>query len=483
MESLLRATAGEQAAAVRRGQISAAELLEEYLVHIARTNPALNAIVTLDEDGAWERARRADSALAGGAWWGPLHGVPITVKDSLKTAGMRTTSGHPPLADYVPTEDATCVARLRAAGATILGKTNLPELCIGPQSDNPLFGRANNPWDLGRTPGGSTGGGAAAVASCMSPLSIGSDAGGSVRIPAHYCGIWSLKPTEHRVPTTGHIHGKPGAPRGLRHLITVGPLARSLEDLELTLKVIAGPDSEEWEVPPVPYASVPPRSVTGLRIGWAETIGGIPITADTRTALVTLVTDLARAGATVAHGIPAGFDFDTVWETCMALFEAEISPSFPPEEAAKWTMARYADLLVHRDRHIRVLEEYFDDWDVLLLPVTAGPAIPHCLPNSPVQVDGLQVEYWKATAGYTFPFNLTGHPVVVVPLGMSSDGLPIGVQMIGRRWSEEHLIASAREIARLIAPVGNPPASPGDEAAGAQADTARFGFEVAGIGA
>ena len=461
MEWLLFATAREQACAVHDRQVSGVELLDAHLAQIARQNPALNAIVTLDEEGARARARDADDALARGERWGPLHGVPVTVKDSLETAGMRTTAGHPPIADYIPRQDATCVARLRAAGAIILGKTNLPELCIGPQSDNPIFGRTNNPWDLQRTPGGSTGGGAAAVASGMSPLTIGSDAGGSVRIPAHYCGIWSLKPTEHRVPTTGHIPELPGAPRGLRHLVTLGPLARSIDDLELALQLIAGPDSHQWEVPPVPLDPVRPRPFSRLRVAWLDTLGRIPITVDTCTALVSLVTDLEAAGATVTQGMPAAFDFDAVWETCFQLFEAEISPSSQSAEAARWTVRRYTDLLMTRDRQIGVVEDFLDDWDVLLLPVAASPAIPHCPTGSPVLVDGQEVDYWKATAGYTFPFNLTGHPVVVMPLTRASDGLPIGVQIVGRRWSEPQLFAIARQMSTLITPLSRPPATPG----------------------
>ncbi len=199
------AAAHELAAAIRERRISAVEVLDAHLARIARYNPALNAIVTHNEENARTRAREADAALARGEVWGPLHGVPVTIKDSFATAGLRTTSGFPPLTNHVPDSDATAVARLRAAGAIVLGKTNLPLLVHGFQSDNPIFGRTNNPWDHARTPGGSTGGGAAAIAAGLSPLELGSDYGGSVRIPAHFCGIYSLKPTNNRIPLTGHI--------------------------------------------------------------------------------------------------------------------------------------------------------------------------------------------------------------------------------------------------------------------------------------
>ena len=190
MNDPIFANAYELAAAIRERRASAAEVIDAHFKQIARHNPPLNAIVTLNEEGARKRAAEADAALARGEVWGPLHGVPVTIKDSFATAGIRTTSGFPPLAHYVPSEDATVVARLKAAGAIVLGKTNLPVLVQGFQSDNLVFGRTNNPWDLTRTPGGSTGGGAAALAAGMSALEIGSDYGGSVRIPAHYCGLF-----------------------------------------------------------------------------------------------------------------------------------------------------------------------------------------------------------------------------------------------------------------------------------------------------
>ena len=224
---LVFASAHEVATAVRERHVSAVEVAHTYLARIARHNPALNAIVTLNEEGALARAKEADAALGRGEIWGPLHGVPVTIKDSFATAGLRTTSGYRPVANHIPTVDAIVVARLRAAGAIILGKTNLPMLVHGFQSDNAIFGRSNNPWDLERTPGGSTGGGAAALAAGLSALEVGSDYGGSVRIPAHYCGVYSLKPTEHRIPTTGHIPELPGGPRGVRHVATPGPLARN----------------------------------------------------------------------------------------------------------------------------------------------------------------------------------------------------------------------------------------------------------------
>ena len=250
MKDIVFSSTTELAAAIRAGDVSAAEVLEAHLAQINRHNRTLNAIVTMDAEGARDRARVADEALTRGEVWGPLHGIPFTLKDAHATAGMRTTSGFPPL-DHVPDEDGTVAARLKAAGGILLGKTNLAALLADFQSSNPIFGRTNNPWDAARTPGGSSGGAAAALASGMTPFEIGTDLSGSIRIPAHFCGLFGLKPTEHRVPLTGLIPGLPPSP-SVRIMSCIGPMARSVEDLALLYSIIAGPDGRDTDVPPVP---------------------------------------------------------------------------------------------------------------------------------------------------------------------------------------------------------------------------------------
>lgn len=232
-EELAFASATELATRIRQREVRATELLEACLARIAKYNPSLNAIVTLDEEGARERVREADAALARGETWGQLHGVPMTLKDGHSVAGMRTTAGFEPLSDYVPHEDGTVAARLKAAGAIIVGKTNVPVLQDNFQTDNPIFGRTNNPWNLDHTPGGSGGGACAVVAAGLVALEVGSDLGGSIRIPAHFCGVFGLKPTEHRVSLAGHIPDLPGSPRGIRIMNAIGPHARYVDDLSL----------------------------------------------------------------------------------------------------------------------------------------------------------------------------------------------------------------------------------------------------------
>lgn len=472
-------SASELATAIRLRRVSASEVTQMYLARIATHNPKLNAVVTLDEAGARERAAQADAALGRGEVWGPLHGVPMTIKDALETAGMRTTGGHPPLAKYVPRRDATAVARLRAAGAVLMGKTNVPPLSADYRADNEIFGRTNNPWDLSRTPGGSTGGGAAAVAAGLSAFDVGSDLAASVRLPAHYCGLFGLKATEHRIPNTGHIPEPPGLARAVRHINVLGPLARSVEDLWVILKVIAGADGIEWDVPPVPLVEPPARELRTMRFAWSTDFGGLPVTEDTKRAIEGLATVLSRLGCRVENRLPPKFDLNTAWELWGEIVIAERAATAPERVAervaalnatldghplgagsakgATATLADYMTALTRRDELVTGLESFFDDFDALLCPVTVSPAIAHVPFGTPIDVDGKQVPYFLAGTAYTTPFNLSGSPVVVLPLARSQGGLPIGVQMVGRRWSEPALLAAAAKLALVTGPFTPPP--------------------------
>jgi amidase len=490
MTNLTHLTAHEMAGAIRKHTFSSREILEAHLDQITRHNPSVNAIVTLDAEQARRQASEADKALGRGELWGPLHGVPVTIKDIFETAGMRTTASFKPLADYVPGQDATVVKRLRQAGAIILGKTNTPEMAGDEQTNSPLFGRTNNPWNLERTPGGSSGGSAAAVASGMSPLDIGSDIGGSVRNPAHFCGTFSLKPSDYLVPFTGHIPPPPGSKgRGLlRQFLTPGPLARSVEDLRLALTIIAGPDEREWEVPPVPLEPAPVRDMRELRIAWSDDFG-VPVAADIKTALADLAAELARSGCRVERCDPAGFDYARALQVYGLLKEAALtvrsSPMHLPRslwraaaglvpgsnpigrgllQGAGTGLKSYAMALSQRDGYIAKMEQFLNEWDVWLVPVAALPAYPHLQSRNPVEqlratveVDGLKIPYLLATSMYTAIFNLTGNPVVVLPLGQSREGLPFGVQVVGRRWNDMALLAIAEQLTRFTGLFQAPP--------------------------
>jgi len=405
----------------------------------------------------------------------------MTIKDALETAGLRTTGGHPPLKDHVPQRDAPAVARLRAAGAILLGKTNVPPLSADYRADNPIFGRTNNPWDLARTPGGSTGGGAAAVAAGLSVFDVGSDLAGSVRTPAHFCGLFALKPTERRVPNTGHIPEPPGLARALRHMNVLGPLARCVEDLSLVLKIISGPDDAEWDVPPVAWVEPQERALQTLRFAWSADFAGIPVTADTKREIGKLANELARLGCKVEERNPDGFDFEQAWETWGEIAIAERAATAPERVAervaalhatlgdgfavargsakgARATVAGYMTALTKKDLLTSALEKFFERWDALLCPVTVSPAIPHVPFGTPIDVDEKKVPYFIAGTAYTCPFNLTGSPVVVLPLALSKEGLPIGVQVVGRRWDDPLLLYLAENLSLVTGPFTPPPA-------------------------
>src|ERR1700737_927945 len=296
MKEIVFSSTTQLAAAIRERKITAEETLEAFLAQIDKHNPVLNAVNIIDAEKAKERARAADEALARGELWGPLHGVPFTLKDAHSTAGMRTTVGFPPLANCVPEEDSTVAARLKQAGAVLLGKTNVALMLGDYQTNNPLFGRTNNPWNIERTSGGSSGGAAAALAAGMTPFEIGTDLSGSIRIPAHFCGVFGLKPTEHRVPLTGLIPGLPG-PRPIRIMSCIGPMARRVEDVALLFAIIVGPDGYDTDVAPVPVEEMPQRELQRLRIAFAPTFPGFPVAAEIRGAIKEFAGRLCPLGA------------------------------------------------------------------------------------------------------------------------------------------------------------------------------------------
>ncbi|MGZ3581744.1 MAG: amidase [Ktedonobacterales bacterium] len=453
MDIVFSSTA-QLAAAIQAKHISAAEVLDAHLAQIEAHNPTLNAIVTLDAERAHERARQADLALARGEMWGPLHGVPFTLKDALATAGMRTTTGFPPL-DHIPQEESTVSARLKAAGGILLGKTNVPPMLADYQSSNPIFGRTNNPWDIARTPGGSSGGAAAAVASGMTPFDIGTDLSGSLRIPAHFCGVFALKPTEHRVPLTGLIPGLPPPP-SVRIMSCIGPMARTAEDLALLYSIIAGPDGRDTDVPPVPLDAVPSLDLQQLRIAVAPTFPGVPVAAEMRAAVEALAQRLQPLCAAVEEAALPDLDFNQDLRSAGELIGMMVGAFQPEEQERPTTLAQYLDALHRRDQSMIAWEHFFEKWDVLLCPPSMTTAFPHCEPGSPLHLDNEDVVYWLVSA-HTTVFNYTGHPALVLPYTLDHSGLPMGIQLVGKRWSESRLLAIAQAVANVTGPFRRPP--------------------------
>ena len=469
-------SASEIAAAIRTGRLSSAEVVTAHLNHIHKYNPDINAIVAIDEESALKRARQADAALASGIVWGPLHGVPVSIKDHFAVKNTRITNAYPPLADQVTDFDATVVKRLKDAGAIILGITNMPVMAMDVQTVNPIYGQTNNPWDLARTPGGSTGGGAAAVAAGMSPLTIGSDLAGSIRIPAAYCGIYGIKPTENFVSGYGLFPGiDQMEKRTLRAMASLGPLARSIDDLKLCLEIIAGPDGHDPLVPAARMDFGPPPACRELRIAWSDNFGDVPLSKDTRAVIKQFIAKLATSGCFIEKADPP-MDFEEIWKTWGEMVDLQININHPSSTRFfMWafggfhrakspllqtvypaTYSKFIKINARRDKLITEVEQFLDPWDVFICPATPGPAPAHHAPediifgyniyNEPVTVDEHPLNYWMAHAAYTTPFNTTGHPAVIIPAGYTKNGMPIAIQVVGKRWHDMSLLGIAGVI-------------------------------------
>jgi amidase len=464
-DELCERPARELADRVRRRELSSAELVEAHLDRIERRNPTINAVVSLDAEGARAQAAAADAALIAGEAAGPLHGVPLTLKDAFDVAGLRTTVGTADL-DAVPSADSAVAGRLRAAGAILVGHTNVPPWLADHQSANPLFGATANPWDLARTAGGSSGGAAAALAAGMTPLDVGSDLVGSLRLPASFCGVYGLKATEHRIPATGFLRTPGDGARSVRIMGGFGPMARDLDDLELVLRVIAGPDGRDSDVGPARLEARPPLDVGALRLAVAPALPGATVSAAMRAQVERVAAAAADAGARVEERLPEldwGAMYRLFGELLMATTGAlDPSAALPDEHR---TLAWYFDALHRRDRLIATWGAFLSDFDGLILPAAMTTAFPHRPPGSPIDVDGAQAGYREIGMVYAFS-NLAGLPAVAVPAGFGAAGLPAGVQIAGPRWSELRLLAVAGALeAAGILPGWTPPSWPAGRAA------------------
>jgi len=456
MDELVYTSATLLAQAIRDKRVSSHEVVEAYIHRIEAVNPQLNAVVQFTADTALTQARQADVALARGEIKGPLHGVPITIKDSFDTEGIISTGGTKGRASYVPQQNATAVARMRAAGAILLGKTNLPELSLAYESNNLIYGRTNNPYDLSRTPGGSSGGESAIIAAGGSPLGLGTDGFGSIRLPAHFCGIAGLKPTSGRIPFTGLLPPGFGASARLRH---VGPMARYVEDLILTLPILAGVDWRDPATVPMPLDDPRKVELKSLRVAFYTDNGIMTPTHETIGTVRTAVHALADAGTSVEEARPAGIEqsyaifrdlfaadggagvqrlLQIAGTTGIHPFVQQFGEILHPYAM---TTAEFSGLLVRWDMFRSTLLSFLEKYDVIICPVCATPAWPHS--------STLTEEQFFA-GSYSMTYNLTGWPGVAVRSGTSPEGLPIGVQVVARPWREDVALAVAQHLETVL---------------------------------
>lgn len=478
------ASAHDMLAALRARELSAKELLALHLSQIERENPALNAIVTPDYERAQRAAQEADEARVRGDDRALL-GLPLTIKDCLHVQDLPTTSGVRARAQALAGEDALLVARVRAAGGVIMGKTNIPPYASEWQANNRLFGRTNNPWDLSRTPGGSTGGGAAAVAAGLTPLEFGSDIGGSIRVPAAFCGCYGHKPSETALPRSGHFPGSP-LPNPTLSMAVQGPLARSATDLELAFDVVAGPDIDEaagWRL------ALPPARhdhLSDYRVALFPPFPWLPVDHEILEVRETMAEKLRRAGATVALAQPETFgDGRAYYALYSSLLAVVISLGRPAR--ARWleglrsqmsrdayfvawgkglraSAADYICWFAQRERYRAAYRAFFRDWDILLAPVCMTNAFPHLDMNRPIarrmlDMNGQQVPYLHMSA-YPSLATLCGQPATAFLAGQTRSGLPVGLQAIGPYLEDRTPLRFVQLVEQAFGGFQRPPALP-----------------------
>ncbi|MEM7095192.1 MAG: amidase [Actinomycetota bacterium] len=480
-DQLTTRSATELLAALDRGEVTSIELLDAYLARNRELGSDINAVVTIDEAGARETAREADRRRANGET-APLLGLPMTIKDALATAGMRSTGGAVELADHVPDTDAEVVARVRAAGAVVFGKTNLPRWSADAQAFNEIFGTTNNPWDLSRGPGGSSGGASAAVAAGLTGAEIGTDIGGSVRLPAHFAGVCGHKPSFGVVPQLGYI-SHPTYPLSEPDVNVIGPIARTVDDLELVFDVIAGPRPDlaaGWELK-LPASRAADPSV--LRVAAHLDDPYLPVGSEVGTALAQARQALVSAGVSIDDAWPTEVPFSDVEDLGLPLISAATSPGRSAEEMERYeailrdpsshddsmVMRARASAMFHRDwlalierreAHRRSWANFFERFDVLLAPVAITPAFEHMpegnLYSRRIEVDGEQRSYHQLIM-WTSQFGYVGLPSTVVPVGLSPSGLPVGIQIVGPHLGDRTTLAFARLVESVCGGYQVPP--------------------------
>ena len=449
MEQIINQSVKQIVKAILKRRLSSSEVVEAYLRRIVEINPKLNAIVQLCEDSARSEALRADQSLSHGNVIGPLHGVPFTLKDSFDSAGIISAGGTLGRKDFIPTQDATILSRLRKNGAILIGKTNTPEFTLMYETNNLVYGQTNNPYDLSCSPGGSSGGAAAIIAAKGSPFDIGSDYGGSLRYPSHCCGITSIKPTSGRVPRTGHILPFGGV---LDSFQQIGPMAKYVEDLEIIFPLISGPDWVDPSIIPMPLESPKKINVTKLRIAFHTDNGIIPASPEISQMIRKIALMLSDSGIFIEEDRPNGIEQS--YEIMMNLLSADggasikrlLQKSNTTEHSIPWLgLAKPFDatafdaLIMKWFRFKSMMTSFFKNYDVILSPVNAYPALSHGSIRDDLQA-----------FSYTMTYNLTGWPVTVIRGGTSSEGLPIGLQIITQPWREDIALAIATYIEKEL---------------------------------
>jgi len=467
-DDLFFAPAHRLAAMIRARDVSAVEMVDAFIERIESVNHGLNAVVTLVEERASREAEESDRRLAGKGEVRPLEGLPITIKDSIITAGVRSTWGMKIFEHHVATQDAPTVARLRAAGAIIIGKTNTPEMTMDYDCDNPVFGQTNNPWNRERVPGGSSGGEAAALATGMSPLGLGSDYRGSIRVPAHFCGIVGLKPSWGTIPLSGHMAPSVSQPPPIAHMATIGPMARYVDDLTLAYNIVKGPHPSSPYTVPTPAARPEKIDLKKVRCAIFTDACDVPVTSDTRAAIERAGRELQKMGIAVENVKPPIDEGERLWwayegaDGNQLMAEAfgegvklsrERLRNFLAVSEGK-SAAEFFKISMERDAWRVQLAEFMERYPIILGPTFCVTAFKHGATE--LEIEGKKYQHFLA--GWPVAWgNCAGLPGAVVPCGKDRDGMPIGLQIVGRAFGEEMVLAVAKAAESALGGYQKPP--------------------------
>ncbi len=486
MTELAFQSAVEQVGAIRAGKISSSELLDYYLERIKRLNSDLNAIVCMDIEQAKERARAADEAMARKEVWGLLHGLPVTIKDTLEVSGMPCTAGAPQLKEHIASKHAEVVQSLVDDGAIVLGKTNVPLYAGDFQSFNDVYGQTNNPWDASLTPGGSSGGAAAALSAGLCSLEIGSDLGGSIRLPPHFCGICGHKPSYGIVPQKGHIPPPPGIFTGEYSIgidmMVVGPLARSIEDIEQAMDIIVGPEPPDRRARSINLPGPRKPSLEEYKIGFWPDDPACAVDASVGDVIQVAIDDLSRNGASITETHPE-IDFANSYNVFLSLNAAVMGAGVPEKMFKKWVDtagtlsiedASYSSNFIRgaTQRHRRWIErngmreimrqkwaDFFQTYDALICPPAVLPAFAHdhgYVFDRVLSINGVERPYMDIM-GWSGLASVAKLPATVLPVGRTPEGLPVGIQVIGPYLEDRTPIHIARLISEIIGGFMPPP--------------------------
>jgi len=472
MENIIFKSATEITKLIRDKEISCVEVTKQFLEHIKSYNTAINAIVDLrSEDDILNEAKNKDQLLKDGIALGVLHGLPMTVKDTFNVAGLISSNGNPKLKSNIAEEDAELITRLKNAGAIIIGKTNLALYALDWQSTNPMFGQTNNPYNLNHVVGGSSGGSAAALASGFTSLELGTDAGGSIRVPAHFCGVCGIRTTESALSNRGNMV-TPKTPRLGRYLTSNGPLGRNVGDLILAMEVLWNDEQQFSENPPVALKQFKYKGGK-LNIAYSSTLDGLSLDEDYKEVYTSFLNKINQSKHKLVQSKPsyssntlinlwgriAGFDFGAVMKGMP--FKGIISYLFIKSKYkdSQWATGMRQGAISSPNDYVRALQlkddvsdsftRFFNKHDVWITPVSIAPAFKHQNPGIPFEINGWKVPYTKAFIPFNFPSTIPGHPIVVIPIGLTKSGLPVGVQIHSQKWHDYKLLQIAKELEKL----------------------------------